>query len=214
MICVSLAEPSFRDCLKALKGLPMSEIRLDLTPLTLDEVRTVFASPLPLVATFRPGRAPVARRREALATAIASGAAYVDIEAEAPPDYRKGLVGVARKHGCRVILSSHSGRPPSAPAALALLRDRSFRQGADIVKVVRRVRTVRDCARLLALYDTPRATRVIALGTGSLGFVTRVAATFLGAPFTYASLGRGKETAAGQPDWRALERILGLLRHE
>ena len=42
MICVSLAEPSFRECFAALEGLPMAEIRLDLTPLTPGEVARIF----------------------------------------------------------------------------------------------------------------------------------------------------------------------------
>ena len=214
MICVSLAEPSFRECLAALKDLPMAEVRLDLTPLAPDEIAQVFRSPLPLVATFRPGRASAAERGAALEAAVAAGAAFVDVEAAAPPAYRKRLIRVARERGCRVILSSHSDRRPPAADRLARMRESFFRKGADIVKIVHRAQSAADCSRLLSLYDTPKRGRVIALGTGRAGVATRIAAPLLGAPFTFASLRPGRETAGGQLDWRTLDRILELVAHE
>lgn len=214
MICVSLAEPSFRKCLSALEGLPMAEIRMDITPLAPGEVEAVFASPLPLVATFRPGKRPDSERAGALKAAIAAGAAFVDIEADARPAYRRELVRAARERGCRVIISTHSGRRPPGTERLARIRDGSFRLGADIVKIVYRAGSAADCARLLSLYATPRGNRVIALGTGRQGVATRLAAPLLGAPFTYASLRPGRETAEGQLDWKTLGRILSLIPHD
>lgn len=213
MICVSLAEPDLRACLAALEGLPMAEIRLDLTPLSMEGIGEVFRRPLPLVATFRPGRVPAAARAAALEAAIRAGAAYVDVEAEAPPAYRDRIVRAARRAGCRVILSSHSAGRPSGAGLLARKREALFRKGADVVKIVRRAVSVADVLALLSLYDTPKRGRVIALGTGRAGVVTRIAAPLLGAPFTYASSGPGRETAAGQLDWRTLERILELVAH-
>jgi 3-dehydroquinate dehydratase type I len=214
MICVSLAEPSFRRTAAALQGLPMAEIRLDLTPLSPAEIAAVFSRPLPLVATFRPGRANEAARAKALEAAIRAGATYVDIEADAAPAYRKRLLPIARDQGCRIILSVHSGRRPPEAAALARTRDGLFRRGADIVKIVYRASSAGDCLRLFSLYGTERRDRVIALGTGRAGVVTRLAAPFLGAPFTYACLRPGRETAEGQLDWRTLARVLKLVAHE
>lgn len=214
MICVSLSEPSFARCRKALRGLPMAEIRLDLTPLTMEEIGVLFAHPLPLVATFRPGRVSESERSAALGAAMAAGAAFVDVEADARPGYRRELARLAAKHGCRVILSIHSERRPPGEGVLARTRDSLFRQGADIVKVVHRVRSARDCARLFSLYGTPRRNAVIALGLGREGAVTRVAAPFLGAPFTYASLRPGRETAEGQLDWKTLDKIMNLIPHD
>lgn len=214
MICVSLAEPSFKKCLSALRGLPMAEIRMDITPLAPPEIKNLFASPLPLVATFRPGRHSERARRAALSAAIAAGAAFVDIEADAAPAYRRDLVRFAGKYNCRIILSLHShGRPPSAER-LSRIRDSFFRKGADIVKLVYRAQSAGDCVRILSLYDSPRKDRIIALGTGPRGVVTRVAAPLLGAPFTYAALRQGRETAEGQPGWRTLKRILALISND
>lgn len=192
----------------------MAEIRLDLTPLTEREIRVLFAVPLPLVATFRPGSVSETERGAALDTAMAAGAAFVDIEADARSAYRKELIRLAAKHGCRVILSIHSDRRPPGEDRLARTRERLFRQGADIVKVVHRVRSAGDCVRLFSLYKTPRRDGVIALGLGREGVVTRVAAPLLGAPFTFASLRPGRETADGQLDWKTLDRILNLIPHD
>jgi 3-dehydroquinate dehydratase type I len=216
MICVSLAEPSFRRTVAALglKGLPMAEIRLDLTPLGPAEIAAVFSRPIPMIATFRPGRASAADRAAALEAAIRAGAAYVDIEHDAAPDYRRRLVRTARARGCRVILSVHSGRRPPAAAELGRTRDALFRRGADIVKIVHRAASAGDCLRLFSLYDTVRRDRVIALGLGPAGVVTRLAAPLLGAPFTYTSLRPGRETADGQLDWLTMDRILRRVAHE
>jgi 3-dehydroquinate dehydratase-1 len=216
MICVSLAEPSFRRTLAALglKGLPMAEIRLDLTPLRPAEIAAVFARPLPLVATFRPGHAPDADRAGALELALQAGAAWIDIEHDAAPAYRRRLVRAARDRGARVILSAHSVRRPPTPADLARTRARLFRLGADVVKIVHRAVTAADCLRLFSLYDSERRDRVVALGTGRAGVVTRLAAPLLGAPFTYAALRPGRETAEGQLDWRTMNRILERAAHD
>jgi 3-dehydroquinate dehydratase-1 len=214
MICVSLAEPSFGRTVAALRGLPMAEIRMDLTPLRPDQIAAVFARPLPLVATFRPGRASDDERAAALEAAIRAGAAYVDIEAEDPPRYRTRLVRAARERGCRVILSVHSERRPPAAGDLARTRDGIFRRGADIAKIVYRAGSAGDCLRLFSLYGTDKRDQVIALGLGRAGLATRLAAPFLGAPFTYASLRPGRETAEGQLDWRTMDRLFKLAAHE
>lgn len=216
MICVSLAEPSFRRTLAALgrRNLPMAEIRLDLTPLRPAEIRAVFTRPLPLIATFRPNRTPDAERAKALESALRAGAAWIDVEHDAAPDYRRRLIRAARERGARVILSVHSARRPPAPADLARTRDRLFRLGADVVKIVHRAASPADCLRLFSLYDPGRRGRVVALGTGRAGVLTRLAAPLLGAPFTYAALRPGRETAAGQLDWRTMDRILERAAHD
>jgi 3-dehydroquinate dehydratase-1 len=216
MICVSLAEPSFRRTVAALdlKGLPMAEIRLDLTPLRPAEIAAVFARPLPLIATFRPGRVPDADRAAALESALRAGAAWIDIEHDAAPDYRRRLLRAARERGARIILSVHSRRRPPAPSEMARTRDGLFRLGADVVKIVHRAVSAADCLRLFSLYDTRRRGRVVALGTGRAGVVTRLAAPFFGAPFTYAALRPGRETAEGQLDWRTMDRIFERAAHD
>lgn len=214
MICVSLAERSFRGYLRALRGLELAEIRLDKSPLFgPSEIKALFSGPGAVIAVFRPGPVMASLRKEVLLSAIASGAAYVDIEIEAESRYRIDLIRAAREHGCRVILSYHNERSLPPADRLLSIRERCFRLGADIAKIACRVRSAAECATIFSLYRGRRGRKVIALGLGKPGTITRVAAPCLGAPFTYASAGPGKETAEGQLDRRTLRRILDVIPH-
>ena len=211
MLCVSLAERSVAAMLRALRGVRFAEIRLDaVTDLTEEGVRTIFDRPARLMATFRPRGSSESRRIRWLASAIEAGAAYVDVEVETRPAYRRSLVGLARKKGCKVIMSYHDPRTTRSPAALEKMRERCFAAGADIVKIACLSRGRRDNARLLGLLDDPRPTIVI--GMGKAGSVTRIVAPLLGSPFTYAPSASGRKTAPGQIEaadllslWKAIK---------
>jgi 3-dehydroquinate dehydratase type I len=210
-ICVSLAEPGLERCLAALQGLDLAEIRLDRTGLSLGDIRILFRSSARLIATFRPDGGSEEEREGALRAAIESGAAYVDLELEASPASRDRLIAAARAHRRLVIVSHHDFVKTPARAELENIREACFRAGADIAKIACRAQEAADSARLLALYETPRP--LIALGLGEAGLVTRIAALFLGAPFTYAALEPGKETADGQLDAARLRAVFDVLRH-
>jgi 3-dehydroquinate dehydratase type I len=212
MICVSIAEPNLEDCLAAVKGLELAEIRIDKTGLSLLDIKQLFAGPVKLVATCRPGPRPEEERLAALLAAIAAGAAYVDIEVDAARDFREAVLAAAREKNCRVIVSYHNHTETPLRHYLLQIIEECFDLGADIAKIVCRVKNSQDCVRILSLYESRK--NLIALGMGGLGAITRIAAPFLGAPLTYASLAPGKETAEGQPDLRTLESVMKFLKHE
>jgi len=209
MICVSIAEPNLDECRAALKGLELAEIRIDKTGLSPADVRQLFAGPVKLVATCRPGTRSEEDRLAVLLAAIEAGAAFVDIEFEADPLTRESVIKAARARNCRVIVSYHNLKETPLKQSLSLTIDECFDLGADIARVVCRVQTTQDCVRLLSLYETRK--NVVALGLGQLGVITWIAAPFLGAPLTYASLAPGKETAEGQPDLETLKILLKFL---
>lgn len=211
MICVSIAEPTLEECRAALQGLALAEIRIDKTALSLVEIKELFAAPLKLIATCRPGTRPDDARLAALLGAIAAGAACVDIEIDAPPAYREAILAAAREKKCRVIISYHNYEETPLKQVLLLKIDECFDLGGDIAKINCRVRNAQDCARLFSLYESKK--NILALGLGELGVITRIVGPFFGAPFTYASLRPGKETAEGQPDVKTLSTILDLIKH-
>lgn len=211
MICVSLAEPTLEDCRLALKGLELAEICIDKTSLTLDEIKELFAEPVKLIALCRPGTRTEDERLAALLAAISVGAAYVDVEVGAETAFREAVVAAAREKKCRVILSFYNTEETPLRHFLTQKIEECFDLGADIAKIVCRVKSSEDCVRILSLYEARR--NLIALGMGDLGVITRIAAPFLGAPLTYASLAPGKETTEGQPDLETLKTILKYLRH-
>jgi 3-dehydroquinate dehydratase type I len=213
MICVSLAKMGFRKLQPILKKVAMAEIRLDEMALSKAEIAHVFSMPLPLIATCRPGRYPEQERLEMLSAAVVNGAAYIDIEMDACCAFHDSLQRLARDHHCRVIISYHNEKKTPQKRQLNRIVSNCFSQGAEIVKVACQVCQREDVLRIIALYEHALAKEgsLIALGMGARGKLTRIAAPFLGAPFTYAALSPGRETAAGQiPISRRAEMIADL----
>ena len=101
MLCVSLAEKTFNDCIQALEGIESAEIRMDKMDVTAEEVNTLFSSHSELIATCRPDFQRKNVRLELLLTAVRAGAAYIDIEMESDEDFRNAITSEAKKTGCR-----------------------------------------------------------------------------------------------------------------
>ena len=107
MICVSVQEKSFRDCRAILESCEMAELRADLCRLSVEEVERLVEIRPNLIATCRIANSSEAFAREQLAAAIRRGARYVDIEIEAPDEHLEYIRTLARKYGCRLIVSFH-----------------------------------------------------------------------------------------------------------
>lgn len=107
-------------------------------------------------------------------------------------------LGPASRPRNRLILSHHDTR--ATPATLADVFDRLEATPAEVLKTVFTARDATDALRVLAELR-PRAMRRcwIALAMGEAGMCSRVLAAKYGAFLTFASLQRGRESAAGQP---------------
>jgi len=206
MICVAIQEKNVSDCLRLLGEVEMAEIRIDLAGYDEQAVRTVFSSTSKkLVATCRPPYSD-AERMKLLKTAIECGAAYVDIEIESGDVFKEEMVAFAHQHGTKVIVSYHNFDETPGLKELHDIIDQCFASGADVAKIAAMVKSEQDSARLLGLYDTKRT--LIVLGMGQLGKITRLAATLLGSPFTFAAKDEASATAPGQVSFARLERML------
>ncbi|NBC84235.1 MAG: type I 3-dehydroquinate dehydratase [Bacteroidetes bacterium] len=209
MICISISEPSVDACKALLKNVEMAEIRLDMCNFDSEEIEEVFTMPAKLVATHRPTSLPDKERMELLKLAIHYGAEYVDVEYEANPEYRNELVNYARKKGCNVIISYHNFEETPSEKVLQNIIDESFIFGADVAKVAVMANTQQDVAKILALYQYEG--RLVAIGMGHKGKITRVMAPLLGAEFTFAVMDDGRSTAPGQLTFSKLENLLNQL---
>ena len=202
MICTSIQYRNLEAIFDALDepGVEMAEIRLDLCPLTLEEIDELFSdSDFPLVATCRIGEGmPSAVAEARLMRAIEAGAAFVDVELEAPPMMSKRLRREARESGCRMIRSYHDFSGTDSTEAIKALVEKCLHLGADIVKLVTTASGQADINRVMSLYDTFEPGRLIAFCMGETGRESRVECLRKGAPFTYAALAPGEETAPGQ----------------
>jgi 3-dehydroquinate dehydratase-1 len=211
MICVSVSEPDVNLCKGILENLEMAEIRLDMCNFDSEEIEEVFSMPVKLVATHRPTSLPDSERMELLKLAIQYGAAYVDIEYESKPSYRKELTEYARQHGCLVIISYHNFEETPAEQILTSIMEEMYILGADVAKIATMVNHPSDNAKLMSLYQ--REGRVISIGMGDKGKITRVVAPLLDAEFTFAALDDGKSTAPGQLTLKHLEKVLNELNN-
>lgn len=210
MICVSIAEKNVEECIQALKGLACAEIRLDQMDVSLVEIDIIFSQPLKLIATCRPGIISEIQRKQMLLRAILAGAAYVDIEVDAPESYKKEIIKVAREKGVTIISSYHNYEKTPSRRELEHIVNWCFESDIDIAKIACTVSQENDNARLLGLLGNGK--KIIAIGMGEMGKLTRIVGPLLGSPIIYACLSKGKETAPGQIDYRTLTQKIEELR--
>jgi len=207
MLCVSIAESSLDKVLEAMNGLELAEIRLDAANFSEGDISVIFSSrPIRLVATHRPASISDEVRADKLCAAIAAGAAYVDIEIESSQIFRERVAHCARQHGCTVIISYHNYEKTPATDELESIIGDCRQMGADVVKLACMATTKADAARMLSLYSHDN---IISLSMGEQGRITRVAACFLGAPFTFVSRAKGSEAAPGQIPLEDMQEIIG-----
>jgi 3-dehydroquinate dehydratase I len=206
MICVSLAENNLTTCLEVLDKVEIAEIRIDLAGWSDEEIRKIFSLRKKLIATCRPGKYTPEETAARLKTAIAAGATFVDVEYEAPEAYREDLITFAHAHQCDVIISYHNYELTPEMEELEQIMENCYRFGADLAKIATQVRVNRDNSKILSLYKAPG--RLVAIGMGDLGRISRIVAPFLGAEFTYASLNDAQATAPGQINYERLNRFI------
>lgn len=213
MICISIAEQTVSKCINALKGVNFAEIRLErIKERPLEEgIMKIFSGRAKLIATCRPNGLSENERKSALLQAIDAGAAYVDVEVEAPDRYKKEIVQKAKSRNCQVIISYHNHGKTPKKAELEQILNWCFESGADIAKIACKVNSNADNARLLSLLDSDK--KIILIGMGEKGKITRIVAPLLGSQFTFASASAGKETAEGQIDAEKLEKLIGELKN-
>lgn len=208
MICTSIQNRDLDGIMKVLDDCEMAEIRLDRCPLGIEEIGECFSSDVPLVATCRisevmaadPSLNEIAAAslcEKRLVAAVQAGAAYVDVEIEAPKQMSKRVRQAAHESGSVFIRSWHDFDGTSDVDALKAMVEKCRYHGADMVKVVTTARSADDVDRVMSLYsvtDVP----LVAFCMGDQGRESRVECLRRGAPFTYAALSEGEMTADGQ----------------
>lgn len=209
MICISIPNMKADKCIELIKEKRMAEIRLDLNDYSTDEIKCIFSVNNRLIATCRRGRYSDEERTYILIQAIESGVAFVDIEYESSRSFKKELLSCAREHYCRIIISYHNYQYTPSKQVLQNIIDECLCMGADIVKIACKVDSIDESARILSLYEENK--HLVAIGMGKKGKITRLAAPFLGAPFTFVSSGEDKETAEGQIDIESFSEVMKIL---
>lgn len=210
MICIALGNLSYDDCLHAVNTLNFAEIRLDLLELTHEQVAAVFSANANLIATCRPGKYDDDERQRLLLKAIAFGAAYVDIEMDAADSFKQAVIQAARARGTKIIISYHDFEKTPLREELEYVVHWCSEFNPDIIKISCMVRSPRDNARLLGLLDTDK--RMLVVGMGEQGKISRVVSPLLGSFCTFASYAADKSTAPGQLFKDDIEELLARIQ--
>ena len=206
MICVTLQNRTAEEILDLLENaspaIQMAEIRLDRCPLTEDEIETVFSSSdTPLIATCRvagDGNGTWEEAEAKLQAAIETGAAFVDLELEAPKEVGKRLRRACSEYGTRMIRSAHFFDGTPSLDDLRETADRCRKFGGEIIKIAVSAGSEEEVTRVLSLYDEYEEGRLVAFAMGEAGRSSRLECLRLGSPFTYAALTSEEAAAPGQ----------------
>ncbi len=213
-LCITLTERLTVDLIDRMADLAgladVFEIRGDLV-MDLDLLTILRARSKPLIFTARStsegGRMKDddPRRHALLLEAVRRGYDYVDVE------YRSGFFDImTEKAGKGLIVSFHdlTGTPPD----LETLYEGMCKTGADVVKIATSPRTMSDVGELMALArrHATSPTPLVAIALGPLGAISRITGPKYGAPFVYASTGKGHEAAAGQIPAEEMETVYGV----
>lgn len=234
MICTTIQNKTLDEIFEILESgeVEMAEIRLDRCPdLSDEDIDSLFSgTDVPLLATCRVAGTPddgadfFAAAKEAesrLSIAIEAGAAFVDLEMEAPPVMGKHIRRKAQECGATLIRSFHDFEGTPSSADLCETVQRAIQFGADIVKIVTTAHCAADVERTLSLYDAPMVLRphdqmmapleegrLIAFCMGEEGRASRMDCLAKGAPYTYAALEEGAQAAPGQWPFKEMRTAL------
>lgn len=222
LICVSIGCAAVDEALAAARQVAASadviEIRLD----TLKEPAVLpFIKGLaePLLFTHRPGweggfyEGGEEERLALLGSAVAAGAAFVDLELLAPADSLAAMRAAVRGTSSRLIISNHNFVMTPSRAELLGVLEKMKAQGAHIGKIVTTAHDFRDVLRVLRLQEDAAELELplIAFCMGRAGVISRLATLELGGFMTYCAAGSNGATAPGQIPVQAMRQTLQTL---
>lgn len=210
-ICVSISAENPKAALAAMKK---ASVKADLIELRIDRFggqdleSLLRAKTRPIIVTNRKKdeggfyEGSEARRIAELERAVSLGADIVDIEMSS---CRRGIAALTRRieaqeGGSKLLISYHDFKETPSDQVLRDKLAECAGAGADIIKIITYANRMEDNFRVLSLIreGKERGCRVVAFCMGDTGRVSRAAAPLFGAPFTYAALRRGAESAPGQ----------------
>jgi 3-dehydroquinate dehydratase/shikimate dehydrogenase len=202
LVCATVTGRSLEELRAARERVESSadlvELRLDGLD-TIDVQAALAGRKRPVILTCRPRwegggfQGSEEERKRILAQAIASDADYVDIE------YRANFEDLVLARGGRgIVLSMHQfdGSPFDLPARASAMSAR----GPEVVKIAVRIDRLPDARKLLDLQHQVPGQKMVVIGMGPKGAVTRILACRFGSVWMYA----GDETESGQIGLRTL----------
>jgi 3-dehydroquinate dehydratase-1 len=212
LVGVITSRDGLRIAARLRKSPDLLELRLDHFANVADSVeKAIPRLPSPLIITardFREGGAKSLslRERHKLLLRFLPHATFVDIELRSLHALAS-IFEMAHQRKVQRILSVHDFRSTPDLRTMLAKSDEAKSAGAEVFKIVTRVDTARQLARLVEFMERrPAGIKVSAMGIGKLGIASRVALSRLGSFMIYAHL--GKTSLEGQPSLSQIRRLL------
>lgn len=147
-----------------------------------------------------------------LLSAAKSGFAYVDVDLTHAK--LSETVAELKQLGGKPIVSFHDFAETPRIAELNNVLAREIASGADACKIITTANSIEDNLAVLNFTSAaPSKTKLVCFAMGKAGKISRLLSPLFGGYFTFASLERGNETAAGQltiQEMKAAYTLLGL----
>jgi 3-dehydroquinate dehydratase-1 len=215
-ICISILPRNLPEALQLIEkaetiNSDLIEVRLDFLDTVADDLAVLVTDrETPLIATDKSNR-DAADHRLLMLNAAKSGFKYVDLDLSTPR--LKDIISEVRDAGVDSIVSYHNNQDCPILPELHSILNKELSEGADVCKVVFRVKKMQDNLTLLQFtLDACKQARIICFGIGELGKMSRLLTTSFGGFLTFSALERGCETASGQmtfEETRAFYRLMG-----
>jgi len=206
MICVTGSEKTMTELRGRLlqnAGAALQEARIDLLAEPFAPPVDPGVDPQRMVVTCRPERegggftGSEDDRLELLERALAAWCpGWVDLELDTAAEWRKRIVGAARRTGTKVLYSQHVLEPGSAAEAECLLGRLDDLDG-DAIKLAVAVDDAADLAPLRAAASRSSRPTVV-LGMGAPGLLSRALYSRFHSVWTYVAAEADRRTAPGQ----------------
>jgi 3-dehydroquinate dehydratase type I len=222
-ICVSILPKTKPEALRLIKKAETShadfiEVRLDCLENPQELADLARHGKTPKIATIMPtsdhGKfsGTEAERQRILLNAAKNEFAFVDVELSTPN--LEELVSEVKAAGAKPIVSFHDFHGSLSLPEPNNILEREISSGAEVCKIVTTAKQVEDNLTLLNFTSTAsKKAKIVCFGMGELGKVSRLLSPVFGGFFTFASLERGSETAAGQmtiQEMKTAYELLGL----
>lgn len=221
-ICVAVGRPDMMTAIQA--AMEMTDLA-DVIEIRLDCISDAEAQPFidtirrPLLFTNRPTweggqfAGSEIERIDQLAKAVQGGAAYIDLELQAPAESLRRLQAAVAGKSTKIILSYHNFKTTPPRDELLKCMHLMRETGAHIGKIITMAHTYLDVLRVLQLQEEASAAQfpLIAFCMGRAGVISRFATLELGGYMTYCAVGRDEATAPGQVTVQEIRSFLGLL---
>lgn len=199
-------------------GADLAEIRVDLLDASQQArwAEVIRGGVLPVIVTNRPeweggkSKQPEEERLQVLIEASQLGAAYIDVELAAVDTFAK-LCESKAPIAAKRILSHHDFEAAMSLDEVRTTYKRMVAAGADVCKIAMAASSATDNATVFAALKEASDRPLILLAMGELGQCSRILAPKYGAYLTFASVGKGRESAPGQV---ATETLVSLYRFD